>query len=210
MIKKILKMFLMVFKELNNVQNNDIEIPKIIKKKKVIKKIETLNELIIRFSHKMPLKNNKKNLALLKAIIRQESNFKIRATSVSGARGLMQIMNFLGKIFGYKVEDLYNPAINLKIGTSHFSTQYKHFKFIKNKEERTKISLATYNAGRAYISVSINLLKKEKKELTWKNIKSVLKKARYRGKIADIKQVVHYVRKVTMYYKGYLENEENK
>ena len=203
MIIKFLKMFFMVFKELMKKPTNDkIEIPKIIKKKKVIKIIETLDNLIIKFSRKMPLKDNKKNLALLRAIIQQESGFKIKATSVCGARGLMQIMPFLGDFFGVSVDKLYEPKINLKIGVSHFKTQYNYFKKYENIKdmELIKIAVASFNCGRMYLVVAIKILKEKKLVINWKNIKKYLKVSKYKGKIADYKQVVNYVKKVMKNY----------
>lgn len=202
MIKKFLKMFLAVFMELiKEHSNDDIEIPKMIKiKKNNKKKKETLEELIIRFSRKMPLGDNKKNLALLKAIIQQESGFKIRATSVCGARGLLQLMPSLGGLFGKTPEELYNPETNLKIGVSHFKSMYNYFKNIK-EIERIKLAVAAYNCGRCYISSAIKILKEKNMEIKWVNITKYLKVAKHKGKIADYIQVTNYVRKVMRNYK---------
>ena len=200
-------MFLMVFRELNEINYSGAKIPKIIKKKKIIKKEETLEELIIRFSYRMPLRDNKKNLALLKAIIKQESNFKVKATSICGARGLMQIMPYLGSFFGKSPEELYEVKVNLKIGVSHFKTQYNFFKNIKGIE-RIKMATAAYNCGRMYLLVAIKKLKKDNSVITWDNVKKYLKIIKYKGKRVDYKQVTNYTYRVIKYYQEYLKKEK--
>lgn len=53
---------------------------------------------------------------LVLALIEVESSFERRAVSVSGARGLMQVMPFWTGIIGEPGDDLFNPAVNIRYG----------------------------------------------------------------------------------------------
>lgn len=85
--------------------------------------------------------------ALLAAVIYQESKFKADARSSSGAIGLMQLLPDTAKGIAlhtggsrFRVEDLYNPEINVRYGSwylRHLLKKYGH--------EQT--ALAAYNAG---------------------------------------------------------------
>ena len=84
---------------------------------------------------------------LVASLIKQESNFNPRATSVAGARGLMQIMPAVGQqlarrkgISGYSVEMLHDPEINVALGTMHLRNLMATYPNIER-------SLAAYNAG---------------------------------------------------------------
>jgi soluble lytic murein transglycosylase len=90
--------------------------------------------------------------ALVASLIRQESNFNPRATSPVGARGLMQLMPPVGKtlarshgIAGYTDDSLYDPAVNIKLGTAHLSGLFRRTASI----ERV---LAAYNAGESRVT----------------------------------------------------------
>ncbi|HUQ98412.1 MAG TPA: transglycosylase SLT domain-containing protein, partial [Gemmatimonadaceae bacterium] len=85
------------------------------------------------------------------ALIRQESNFNPKATSPAGARGLMQLMPAVGKsiasakgIGPWNPDMLYDPAINIKLGTSHLSA------LVRRYPEVVKV-LAAYNAGESRV-----------------------------------------------------------
>lgn len=88
---------------------------------------------------------------LVASLIRQESNFNPRATSPVGARGLMQLMPPVGRslarskgIDGYTDDSLYDPAINIRLGTAHLSGLFRRTSNI----ERV---LAAYNAGESRV-----------------------------------------------------------
>ncbi len=90
--------------------------------------------------------------ALVASLIRQESAFNPRATSPVGALGLMQLMPPVGRalaksqgIQGYTDESLYDPAINIRLGTRHLSGLFRR----TSQLERV---LAAYNAGESRVA----------------------------------------------------------
>lgn len=80
--------------------------------------------------------------ALLRALIRVESNFNHKATSRVGAKGLMQIMPFTAKELGNKKAlDHRNPRANILAGTHYLRELINRF------DGNLKLALAAYNAG---------------------------------------------------------------
>ena len=71
------------------------------------------------------------------ALIQVESAYHTRATSVKGARGLMQIMPATGRRYG--ALDLYDPKINIDAGVRHLKTLLSRYEL--------PLALAAYNAG---------------------------------------------------------------
>ncbi len=97
-------------------------------------------------------KQNGLDPALVASLIRQESNFNPRATSPVGARGLMQLMPPVGRtlakskgIAGYTDESLYDPVVNIRLGTTHLSSLFRR---TSNLEQ----VLAAYNAGESRVA----------------------------------------------------------
>jgi soluble lytic murein transglycosylase len=97
-------------------------------------------------------KENGLDPALVASLIRQESNFNPRATSPVGARGLMQLMPAVGKtlakskgIPGYDDESLYDPAINIRLGTTHLAA-------LLRRTSNLERVLAAYNAGESRVA----------------------------------------------------------
>jgi len=96
-------------------------------------------------------KENGLDPVLVAALIRQESNFNPLATSPVGARGLMQLMPDVGKavaaskgIGPWDPDLLYQPAVNIKLGTAHLSGLAHRY------PEVVKV-LAAYNAGESRV-----------------------------------------------------------
>jgi soluble lytic murein transglycosylase len=88
---------------------------------------------------------------LVAALIRQESNFNPRATSVVGARGLMQVMPSVAEpiaktlgLSGWSAARLYDPGINIMVGTAHLAP------LIRSQRDVARV-LAAYNAGESRV-----------------------------------------------------------
>jgi soluble lytic murein transglycosylase len=96
-------------------------------------------------------KENGLDPVLVAALIRQESNFNPQATSPAGARGLMQLMPAVGEtvaktkgIAPWDPSMLYEPAINIKLGTAHLQGLARKY------SEVVKV-LSAYNAGESRV-----------------------------------------------------------
>ncbi len=84
-------------------------------------------------------KRQKVSFALLKALIKTESNFNPRAVSRAGAIGLMQIMP--ANIRELKIKDPFDPHENIMGGARYLKRLIKRF------DGELPLALAAYNAG---------------------------------------------------------------
>ncbi len=82
--------------------------------------------------------------ALVKAVIKVESNFNPTAVSQAGARGLMQLMPETARALG--VEDSFNPEENIRGGVRHLRYLLDLF------GGDLQMALAGYNAGENMVS----------------------------------------------------------
>ena len=88
---------------------------------------------------------------LLSAIIYQESRYNMATTSMRNAKGLMQVLESTAAHYG--VDDVYDPELNVKAGTLHFSHLVSAFSDEgMSDEEIIKFALAAYNAVEARIA----------------------------------------------------------
>ncbi len=101
--------------------------------------------------YRYALKNNL-NPFLVAGVIRTESKYNPTARSPKGARGLMQLMpttaNWIAaqnKLTVLSDQDLYNPDLNIKLGTWYLSELLNEF---HNNEI---LALAAYNGGRGNV-----------------------------------------------------------
>ena len=79
---------------------------------------------------------------LIKAVIKQESNYMPNAISSKGAIGLMQIMPSTGALLGIEDEELLkDPYTNIMTGTKYLSQMLNRY------DGRLDLSLSAYNAG---------------------------------------------------------------
>ncbi len=76
--------------------------------------------------------------ALIEAIIANESGFDSKATSIAGARGLMQLMPETAARLG--VTDSYDAAQNVRAGT-------RYFRGLLDRFGSVELAVAAYNAG---------------------------------------------------------------
>ena len=81
------------------------------------------------------------DLRLIHAVIEQESNYRPRARSKKGAKGLMQLMPDTARQYG--VRNSYDPKSNLDAGV-------RHLKDLMSRLE-LPFALAAYNAGEATV-----------------------------------------------------------
>ena len=81
--------------------------------------------------------------ALVKAIIRAESDFDMYAVSRKGAKGLMQLMPQTA--MQWRVIDVFDPRQNIEGGVRHL----KHL--LQTFENNLALSIAAYNAGKEVV-----------------------------------------------------------
>jgi len=77
--------------------------------------------------------------ALVAALIRVESGFRVDAVSPQGAQGLMQVMPDTAALLGFS--DGTEPHVNLEIGTRYLAILLEQF------GGDAELALAAYNAG---------------------------------------------------------------
>ncbi len=91
------------------------------------------------------------------AIIKVESNFNSNATSASGAKGLMQLMDSTAadiakelNIENYNPNMLYDPELNIMLGAKYFD------KLLAKYNENYYLAIAAYNGGIGNVDDWIN------------------------------------------------------
>lgn len=91
---------------------------------------------------------------LIRALIWRESKFNpLTHGTAADERGLMQVTPEVGemwakanKIPNYKVENLYDPATNIRVGTWYLNRAIKRW---SQTDDPVSFALAEYNAGRS-------------------------------------------------------------
>lgn len=89
-------------------------------------------------------RENNLDVALIKAVIRAESNFDHRAVSHKGAKGLMQLMPQTAS--SLNVEDVFHPDHNIEGGA-------RYLRYLMNLYRGDmRLALAAYNAGEGAVA----------------------------------------------------------
>ena len=108
---------------------------------------------------------------LVASLIKVESKFNERAKSKKGAIGLMQIMPTTGEwaagqagIADFEPEMLYDPEVNIQIGTWYISSLLNEFSGNLN------LAIAAYNGGRGRVNQWLNYGVWDGREETISNI----------------------------------------
>ena len=126
------------------------------------------------------------------AIIKVESDFDANATSNSGAKGLMQLMDDTAKEIARDLElrdfesnMLYSPEINIMLGTKYFD------ELLAKYNENYYLAIAAYNGGIGNVD-------------TWID-KGIIKSDGSDIENIPYKETNMYVRKILNNYTTYLE-----
>lgn len=106
---------------------------------------------------------------LLASIVYQESKFVNEDTSWAGAVGLMQILPETGAAYG--ANDLLDPEQNIQVGAKYLKWLDDFWKKkVKDKDERVKFVLASYNLGYGHIEDARKLaIKYDADSSKWQN-----------------------------------------
>ena len=98
------------------------------------------------------------NPKLVKAIIRIESNYRVRAVSNKGAQGLMQVMPFWVKHLDYldSTDDLFNVELNIRAGCDILHKYQR-----ESKSLREALIKYSCNANQYYEKVQCEMAKQK-------------------------------------------------
>lgn len=114
---------------------------------------------------------------MLEALIWQESQFRIDASSPSGAEGLMQMLP--GTAHRFSNDDMLDPEKNLKAGVEYLSMLKSMMSGLCDHRDLTRFVLAAYNAGEGRVLDCFRYAKvKELPCSTWNDFEKVLETLR--------------------------------
>lgn len=98
---------------------------------------------------------------LMAAQCYQESTFDPRATSWAGAKGLMQIMPSTADHLGLPRDRMYDAESSIAAAAKYLHELEGHFTDIRDRQERIRFVLASYNGGRHHIADAMALARRD-------------------------------------------------
>lgn len=132
-----------------------------------------------------------------------ESGGNPAAESPAGALGLLQLMPGTADEMG--CANPYDPGENLRAGIGYLKRQYGRLDQVRTPLDRLRWSFASYNCGRGYVQVALQLAELDQVHewWTWDASARYLAdpRATVRGRRADWRQVVGYVRRIEAHYR---------
>jgi len=155
---------------------------------------------------------------MLAAIAFHESKFDSAEISRAGAVGLMQLMPQTAASFGLNHENWFNPEANLDAAVQYIKSLNLIFREIKDKDERIKFILASYNSGPSHVLDAMALAKKYGKNphIWFNHVETYLLKKNdpdyYRDPVVKYgffrgAETVRYVQNVLDTYEKYLSRK---
>ena len=100
---------------------------------------------------------------LMAAQCYQESTFDPQAVSWAGAKGLMQIMPATADHLGLSRDEMFNPEKNIAAAARLIAELERSFTDIRDRRERQKFILASYNGGSFHIRDAMALAQRDGK-----------------------------------------------
>jgi len=109
---------------------------------------------------------------LIAAQCYQESGFDPNAESWAGAKGLMQIMPSTAQYLGLPASAVFSPRENVDAAAKYIRELNHKFSDIRDREERIKFVLASYNGGVGHVRDAMALAGKYGCNMRlWKNVR---------------------------------------
>lgn len=109
---------------------------------------------------------------LIAAQCYQESTFDPEARSWAGATGLMQIMPRTADHLGLPRDELTNPEQNIAAATRYLKELEQAFGYIRDRQERQNMVLASYNGGANHVRDAMRLAEREQRNpQRWSDVK---------------------------------------
>lgn len=104
------------------------------------------------------------NWKLLASVAYQESKFNPTVESWAGAKGLMQLMPQTALAYGMDTTKIMDPEQSVKTAVSYLKAVDGIFSDVKDRHERRKFVLASYNAGVGHVRDAMALTEKHGKD----------------------------------------------
>ena len=94
-------------------------------------------------------KKNKIDPKVLMALAQRESNFRAKARSKYGYKGMMQCTSSFAKAYGYKASELYQADVSIEIAARYLRT-------MKNRHESYRTAIACYVCGSGAVAKGVH------------------------------------------------------